>query len=127
MVPVTWERVSAAGSTTDEPLVEHSGEASGGMEEHSASEATSTSAELAFQRAIGAQSTCRPELTPLSSCGLDAVEGERSVKVPLKGGDGYGLLCFPLTAELALATSGLFSQWVLTYHLGLAKCGPHCE
>ena len=42
MVTVTWERVGLAGSATDEPLMEHGGEAGRGMEEHNDSEASAT-------------------------------------------------------------------------------------
>ena len=63
--------------------MERSSKASRGMEEHRAFQASAAGAELALQGAIGAQLASRPELSTLSSMGLDAVESECSIKVTL--------------------------------------------
>ena len=68
----------------------------------------------------------RPELSALSSHGLDAVEGEGSVEIPLQGSYGQGLFHFPFATELAVEPAALCSQWVLTYHQEPARCELHC-
>ena len=50
---------------------------------------------------------------PSSQCGggLDTVEAERGVEVPLQGSYGSRLFRFPLATELCLETTGLFLVW----------------